>query len=96
MTPFFPQLTRRFSRLRAFVPTADRRWTMGGARANPDLRGLDGQQNVLDLLVTAWQRYRIRQRWRHDLQRLDDRELHDIGITRDEAERVIKQFRFWV
>jgi uncharacterized protein YjiS (DUF1127 family) len=98
MTQIFTQLAGRFSRLRvgAFAPLAKRNWSLGGARANPNLRGLNPSQNMLDQLINALRRYRIRQQWQRDLRELDDRQLDDIGVSRAEAERTIERIRFWI
>lgn len=98
MTPLLPQLSQRLSHLlpRAGALVAKRNWTMGGARANPDLRGVESAENFLGQLQAALRRYRIRRRWQRDLQMLDDRQLRDIGVSRDDAERVIRQIRFWI
>jgi len=47
-------------------------------------------------LIIAWRRRRIHQQWQRDLRALDDRQLDDIGISRNDAERTIGQFRFWI
>jgi uncharacterized protein YjiS (DUF1127 family) len=41
-------------------------------------------------------RRQIRQQRQRNLQTLDDRQLHYIGISRTDAERTIERLRFWI
>lgn len=93
----FP-LVGRFPRLRIrpIATFATRTWSIGGARTNPDLHDLNDSNTMFGQLITALRRRRIRQQWQHELRALDDRQLLDIGISRDDAERTIGQFRFWI
>jgi len=98
MTSLLLQMTDYFFRFRArvFAPRIVRNWSLGGARANPELAGVDRSRSMADLVIGAWRRYRIRQRWQRDLRALDDRQLRDIGISRLDAEQTIKRLRFWI
>lgn len=97
MTQSYFSLGGRFSRLWG-RPTAisNRTWSIGGARTNPDLRGLNQSQNMLDQLIAALRRRRIRRQWESELRTLNDRQLRDIGISRADAEKTIERLRFWI
>lgn len=94
----FTPLVRSLSDLwgRHFGALEKRNWSIGGARPNPETRDLNQSQYMLGRLTTALLRRRIRRQWQHDLRALDDRQLSDIGISRDDAERTIDRIRFWI
>ena len=98
MTQAFTSLVGSLSRLgiRPFAPTEERKWSIGGARPNPEVGAVAPSTSPLDRLTAALRRYRIRQQWQRDLRDLDDRQLDDIGISRADAERTIERIRFWI
>ena len=98
MTQLFFQLADRFSRLRLrpIAPLAKGIWSIGGARANPELSGVNDSNTLFGQLMTALRKRRVRQQWQRDLRTLDDRQLRDIGISRADAERTIDRIRFWI
>lgn len=98
MTQSFFQLADRFShlRLRLIAPLAKGTWSIGGARANPDLRQVNDSNTLFGQLMTTLRKRRVRQQWQHDLRTLDDRQLRDIGISRADAGRTIDRIRFWI
>lgn len=90
-------------RLRPIAPLAKGTWSIGGARANPDLREVNDSNTLFGQLMTTLRRRRIHQQWQRDLRALDDRQLRDIGISRADAERAradaeraIDRIRFWI
>lgn len=87
-----------FSRLRDRLNAtiAGRTWSIGGARANPELHDFNGSNTLFGPLLTAVHRWRMQRRWERDLRALDDRQLRDIGITRANAEHTLKRIRFWI
>jgi uncharacterized protein YjiS (DUF1127 family) len=55
-----------------------------------------GSNTIFSQIITALRKRQIRQQWQRNLQTLDDRQLHDIGISRTDAERTIERLRFWI
>ena len=108
MTYVFFSLADRFGRLRArhIAPIEKRSCSIGivrpksilhGMRANPALGDIKNSNGVLGQFVTALRNRHIRRRWQRDLGRLDDRLLRDIGVSRADAERAVRQRPgFWI
>lgn len=83
-------------RVRPNAPFSKRAWSIGDARANPDLREVNDSNTLFGQLMTTLRRRRIRQQWQRDLRTLDDRQLRDTGISHADAERTIDRIRFWI
>ena len=83
-------------RNRHFLPDQKHRWSLGGARTNPDVRDADQSMGTLERVVTALHNRSLRRQWHNELQSLDDRQLSDIGISRTDIERTVGRLRFWI
>lgn len=98
MTQAIITLFDSLSRLRgrSFLPAAKRRWSIGGARANPAVRQVDQSMDVLERAMTALHNRSVRRQWHRELKSLDDRQLSDIGVSRTDVERTVGRLRFWI
>ena len=98
MTQAFISLFDNLSRPwgRHFLHDQKRRWSLGGARANPDVRDADPSMGTLERAVTALHNHSVRRQWHKELQTLDDRQLSDIGISRTDIEQTVGRLRFWI
>ena len=90
----FNSLSRR--RGQPFRPDERHRWSVGGTRANPDVRHADRSMGVLERAMTDLHNGNVRRRWRTELKSLDDRQLIDIGLSPTDIERTIGRLRFWI
>ncbi|NKB47978.1 MAG: DUF1127 domain-containing protein [Alphaproteobacteria bacterium] len=98
MTQTLNSLVDGLSRLRAryFTPLERRNWSIGGARANPEVGNPARATNLLDGLIATVRNRNLRRKWRLELGALDDQQLQDIGVSRVEIERMVGRLRFWI
>ena len=79
-----------------FLPNEKRRWSIGGARSSPEIRAVDPSTTIASQALTAFHNYSVRRRWYRELQALNDHQLSDIGISRDDIRRITRRLRFWI
>jgi len=90
------RVTPREQRLRATAPvgTAAR---LRAIRTNPQLLAVTASHSPVERLAIHMHNWATRRRWRRELQALDDRQLRDVGLSRLDIARVVRQRPgFWV
>lgn len=60
-------------------------------RTNPELRTVGVAHGPIARLTIQWRNWLTRHRWRRELQALDDRQLRDVGLSRLDVERAVRQ-----
>lgn len=108
MRQMFPLSTDQFrrARVRRIAPMEPRLPTTAplssaarrcAVRANPELLAVGTSHGPIGRLAIQWRNWLTRQRWRRELQALDDRQLRDIGLSRLDIARVVRQQPgFWL